>query len=59
MKIFESRKKSMHKGDQIDWSTAEALAFGSLLEEGYTSVDSEEVLNPIEAKLTMKIPRNQ
>jgi len=35
------------------------LYLKSLLEEGYTSVDSEEVLNPIEAKLTMKIPRNQ
>lgn len=29
----------------------------SLLDKGYTSVDSEEVLNPIEAKLKMKIPR--
>ena len=29
----------------------------SLLEKGYTSIDSEEVLSPIEAKLTMKIPR--
>ena len=29
----------------------------SLLDSGYTSVDSEEVLNPIEAKLKMKIPR--
>mgnify|MGYP003299390992 CR=1 FL=1 len=35
VKIFEARKKSMLEGDQIDWSTAEALAFGSLLEEGY------------------------
>ena len=31
----------------------------SLLEQGYTSVDSDEVLNPIEAKLSMKIPKNQ
>tara|TARA_B100000795_G_scaffold262783_1_gene241088 strand:- start:838 stop:1149 length:312 start_codon:yes stop_codon:yes gene_type:complete len=29
----------------------------SLLEMGYTSIDSEEVLTPIEAKLIMKIPR--
>jgi len=35
VKIFESRKNSMNKGNGIDWSTAEALAFGSLLEEGY------------------------
>ncbi len=33
------------------------LYLKSLLEVGYTSVDSEEVLTPIEAKLTMKIPR--
>ena len=29
----------------------------SLLDSGYTSVDSDDVLNPIEAKLGMKIPR--
>ncbi len=34
-KIFENRKLNVKKGSQIDWSTAEALAFGSLLEEGY------------------------
>ena len=35
------------------------LYIQSLLEEGYTSVDSEAVLGPIEANLGMKIPRNQ
>jgi len=35
VKIFEARKNSINKGNGIDWSTAEALAFGSLLEEGY------------------------
>ena len=35
VKIFEARKQSIKKGNGIDWSTAEALAFGSLLEEGY------------------------
>jgi len=34
-KIFENRKKSVLSGMGIDWSTAESLAFGSLLEEGY------------------------
>jgi len=34
-KIFEARKSSVNKGTGIDWSTAEALAFGSLLDEGY------------------------
>ena len=34
-KIFENRKLNVKKGSGIDWSTAEALAFGSLLEEGY------------------------
>lgn len=29
----------------------------SLLDRGYTSLDSEEVLNPIEARLGMKIPK--
>ena len=34
-KILEQRKNSVTKGSGIDWSTAEALAFGSLLDEGY------------------------
>ena len=35
IKIFNNRKDVVKKGSNIDWSTAEALAFGSLLEEGY------------------------
>ena len=35
VKIFESRKKSVQNESNIDWATAESLAFGSLLEEGY------------------------
>ena len=34
-RIFEVRKSSVKKGTGIDWSTAEALAFGSLLDEGF------------------------
>jgi len=34
-KIFNARKERIEKGTGIDWSSAEALAFGSLLEEGY------------------------
>jgi len=34
-KILDNRKKSVEGGLGIDWATAEALAFGSLLEEGY------------------------
>ena len=34
-KILDNRKISVKNGSGIDWSTAEALAFGSLLEEGY------------------------
>jgi len=34
-KILELRKKAISNGYGIDWSSAEALAFGSLLEEGY------------------------
>ncbi len=35
VKILNSRKEAVRNGSNIDWSTAEALAFGSLLEEGY------------------------
>jgi len=35
IKILNARKASVSSGKGIDWSTAEALAFGSLLEEGY------------------------
>ncbi len=35
VKILNKRKEAVKKGSNIDWSTAEALAFGSLLEEGY------------------------
>ena len=34
-KILNNRKEAIKSGTNIDWSTAEALAFGSLLEEGY------------------------
>ena len=34
-KIMANRKTTVINGKAIDWSTAEALAFGSLLEEGY------------------------
>ncbi|RPG98139.1 MAG: 2-oxoglutarate dehydrogenase E1 component [Candidatus Pelagibacter sp. TMED239] len=34
-KIFDARKKVVSLGHGIDWSTAEALAFGTLLDEGY------------------------
>ncbi len=34
-KILESRKLSILNKKNIDWSTAESLAFGSLLDEGY------------------------
>ena len=35
VKILKNRKESVISGYNIDWSTAETLAFGSLLEEGY------------------------
>ncbi len=34
-KILQNRKKSVDDGINIDWSTAESLAFGSLLNEGF------------------------
>ncbi|KAK9329630.1 thiamine diphosphate-binding protein [Lipomyces starkeyi] len=34
-RILNSRKKTVDDGEGIDWSTGEALAFGSLVSEGY------------------------
>ncbi|MBO6691094.1 MAG: 2-oxoglutarate dehydrogenase E1 component [Parvibaculum sp.] len=33
-RFLDNRRKSIETGENIDWSTAEALAFGSLVEEG-------------------------
>ena len=35
-KIFDLRVKSIESGKTIDWSTAESLAFGTLLTEGFS-----------------------
>ena len=35
MKIFAARNKSIVDGKGIDWGTAEALAFASLINDGY------------------------
>lgn len=34
-RILANRKKTIDEGNNIDWSTAEALAFGTLCEEGH------------------------
>lgn len=34
-KVYETRLKAIESGEGIDWATAEALAFGTLLNEGY------------------------
>jgi 2-oxoglutarate dehydrogenase E1 component len=34
-KIYEQRRKSIEEGSGIDFGTAESLAFGSLLREGF------------------------
>ena len=34
-RLLESKKEMFEKGDGFDWATGEALAFGSLLTEGY------------------------
>ncbi len=34
-KIYELRKKTIAEGKGIDWGTAESLAFGSLIDEGF------------------------
>ena len=35
-KIFDTRAQAIKEGKAIDWSTAESLAFGSLLTEGFS-----------------------
>ena len=35
LKVFDQRKKSIDNEKNIDWATAESLAFGTLLDEGY------------------------
>ena len=35
------------------------LYIKSLLEQGYTSIDSEDILKPIEARMGMSIPRKK
>jgi len=34
-RIFDNRRKAVESGQGIDWATAEALAFATLLEEGF------------------------
>lgn len=34
-KVYAARLKSIESGQGLDWGTAEALAFGTLLQEGY------------------------
>ena len=35
IRMLEAKKKTLDTGENIDWATGEALAFGSLLTEGY------------------------
>lgn len=34
VKVYDARKAMMDSGEGIDWGTAEALAFGTLVAEG-------------------------
>lgn len=34
-KIYDARRKSIQEGKGIDWGTGEALAFASLIHEGF------------------------
>src|SRR5699024_5178568 len=34
-RLLKAKQEAIEKGEGIDWATAEALAFGSLLLEGY------------------------
>jgi 2-oxoglutarate dehydrogenase E1 component len=43
-RILLNRRKTVEEGEAIDWSTAEALAFGSLLMEGqHVRVSGQDV----------------
>ena len=35
LRQFEAKQQAVHDGHGIDWSTAEALAFGTLMNDGY------------------------
>jgi 2-oxoglutarate dehydrogenase E1 component len=35
-RVMETRHEAIEKGRDIDWATAESLAFGTLLDEGFT-----------------------
>ena len=35
LRILDARKQALTSGEGIDWATAEALAFGTLLQQGY------------------------
>lgn len=35
-KIFDAREKSVSTGKDIDWGTAEAIAFASLIQDGFS-----------------------
>jgi 2-oxoglutarate dehydrogenase E1 component len=34
-RVFDARRKAIETGEGVDWATAESLAFGTLLAEGY------------------------
>ena len=34
-RVFEGRKKAIESGEGVDWGFAEALAFGTLVSEGW------------------------
>lgn len=34
-RVYKARRQSIESGTDVDWATAESLAFGSLLKEGY------------------------
>lgn len=38
-KVYEQRRQMMETGEGIDWGFAEALAFGTLLSEGRSSLE--------------------
>ncbi len=47
-RVYDARRQMIETGDGIDWGTAEALAFGTLISEGMPlEAPAAEILTPM------------
>lgn len=44
-RVYDARKKMIETGEGVDWATAEALAFATLLVEGTSLLSTYSCLN--------------